>query len=63
MKRTIIADGCIGCKLYHSPEYICLVINEMLENCPCLICLLKGMCVVSCPDYNILCEENTKCRV
>jgi hypothetical protein len=63
MKRTIIVDGCIGCKLYYSSEYVCLVKDERLEDCPCLICLVKGMCATSCPDYKIVCEESKKCHV
>ena len=62
MRRTIITDGCIGCKLYHSSEYVCLVSSEKVEECPCLICLLKGMCAVSCPDYKIIAEEKNKCH-
>jgi hypothetical protein len=51
MKRNIIIEGCVGCKLYHSSEYICLITDDMLEECPCLVCLLKGMCGQSCEDY------------
>jgi hypothetical protein len=49
---------CKGCKLYYNPEYICLVTDRNTSGCPCLICLLKGVCSTSCEDYNLVCKRS-----
>lgn len=62
MRRMLVIDNCIGCRLVETPDYVCLIPNEKVEECPCLSCLVKGICATACPDYKIAVEEKNKCH-
>lgn len=59
MRRMLTIANCIGCRLLDNPDYVCLVSNEKIEECPCLLCLVKGICATACPDYKITLGRKT----
>jgi len=62
MKRTTMVEKCVGCKLYNSSEYVCLITDSMVRDCPCLDCLLKGICGQSCDDYKAAVKGEQICH-
>jgi hypothetical protein len=48
-KQTKVKDMCRGCTITELRFYNCLYITTGLEEeCPCIECLIKPMCVVVC---------------
>lgn len=45
---------CQGCKSYENKECNVNVTPRLseTEHCPCITCLVKGVCKHSCNDYN-----------
>lgn len=50
---SISLNSCKGCRSYE--EGVCVSQDNKLRlhsECPCQICLVKGICVTSCEDYD-----------
>jgi len=56
---TDICNGCIFDDGEYSSE--CRIKNKEKDKiCPCVECLLKGMCMETCPGYEKLLDEVDK---
>ncbi len=45
-------NRCKGCYLKQKESlYKCIINNEENKNCPCSICLLKGICKTPCDSF------------
>lgn len=55
--KSEIYKSCSGCKLKHPDGYYKCVIDEceffsdITKECPCSICLIKGICKVFCVPF------------
>ena len=45
-------EMCTGCRSYEN-DVPCKYIKNDKEVCPCLICLIKGMCNDACEKFRI----------
>lgn len=58
-----LKNKCEGCKAYSDRESkgMCLACNTPSLSdtikCPCVICLVKGICVVSCKEFKIYADK------
>lgn len=42
-----------GCKMFGLDSEVCFYNSDYRKDCPCKICLIKMMCVKTCPDFRI----------
>ena len=46
-------EDCQGCKTYYEGvEGTCLYSYRLITVCPCIKCIVKGICSISCEDYD-----------
>ena len=52
---------CKGCSTYIAVSDRCALSITDVDNCPCYICLVKGMCHVVCDlQYDVLMKDKGK---
>lgn len=54
---------CDGCSKV-TTKYGCVFINEefipVMKQCPCIECLVKGVCKISCQERNLIINNRIK---
>lgn len=52
--------GCRGCHSEKSPFGCPPRFKERADRCPCIICLVKGVCITSCEEHESFVDESRR---
>jgi hypothetical protein len=53
-----VDDTCEGCNLYDKKRNKCYEFVDIIEECPCRICIIKMICRTHCIDALRICYTN-----
>ena len=52
MKPKMKPKICEGCLTYDNCTETLMDYNKLTKQCPCIICLIKGVCKISCKEFD-----------